>query len=292
MSDAPATRLLTAGWAMLALYAAWSFGGQQALAPVLDPFRRNLLEQGLLTAFFLVHARGGLRSIELGAYALICFVVSNLFENTSVLTGFPFGSFHHSEATGPRLFEIPLLATPTYMAMGWVSWAVAQVLADRLAPSDFKNGAFGAALIAAFVFSMWDLCNDPVFHTMNRAFFYDHPGAWFGVPMSNFAGWLLTSGLIYGLFSVWLARRPDAGVRRTSLPLAWWRQAIAMYALVAAAGMWRNLNGRAVEVSLSNGDVWRSADLYASMSLITVFTMGFVVLLALLHLSRSSLQNR
>jgi hypothetical protein len=47
-----------------------------------------------------------------------------------------------------------------------------------------------------------------------------------------------------------------------------------------------------VEVTLSNGDVWRSADLYASMSLITVFTMGFVVLIAALHLSRSSFQNR
>jgi hypothetical protein len=113
--DATARRLRIAGWAIVAAYAAWSFGGQQALAAVLDPFSRNLVEQSLLTAFFLVHAAGGLRAKEFAAYALICFVISNLLENLSVTTGFPFGAFHHSEATGPRLFNIPWLATPTYI---------------------------------------------------------------------------------------------------------------------------------------------------------------------------------
>jgi hypothetical protein len=51
-------RLLLVGWAVIELYAAWSFGLQRALALVLVPFTRNLLEQSLLTAFFLVHALG------------------------------------------------------------------------------------------------------------------------------------------------------------------------------------------------------------------------------------------
>ena len=105
------------GWGVIVLYAAWSFGLQRALAPVLDPFTRNLLEQSLLTVFFLIHALGQWRGRELAAFALVCFVISNLFENLSVMYGFPFGGFHHSEATGPRLFNIPWLATPTYMAM-------------------------------------------------------------------------------------------------------------------------------------------------------------------------------
>jgi putative membrane protein len=110
-------RSLMIGWGVIVLYAAWSFGLQRALAPVLDPFTRNLLEQSLLTVFFLIHALGQWRGRELAAFALVCFVISNLFENLSVMYGFPFGGFHHSEATGPRLFNIPWLATPTYMAM-------------------------------------------------------------------------------------------------------------------------------------------------------------------------------
>jgi uncharacterized membrane protein len=277
--------LLAVGWAIIASYAAWSFGGQQALAALLDPFGRNLVEQSLLTAFFLVHAAGGLRAKEIAAYALICFVISNLLENLSVTTGFPFGAFHHSEATGPRLFNIPWLATPTYMAMGYVSWTIAQVLADRTRPIDWTLRVTASALIGAFVFSMWDLCNDPVFHTMNKAFFYDHPGPWFGVPLSNFAGWLLTAAAIHGLFALWLARRPRQSRMRDAPPTVWWRQAVVMYALVAAAGIWRNLHGREFQVVLPNGDAWRSADLYGSMTLVTVFTMGFVVLLAWLRLA-------
>jgi len=271
---------------LLVAYAFWSFAGRSLLDARLDAFTRNLVEQALLSAFFVVHALAALRPRAVLAYAAICFVVSNLFENASVLTGFPFGAFHHSEATGPRLFEIPWLATPTYMAMGWVSWVVAQVLADRLSLREWRYGRIGATAIAAVVFTMWDLCNDAVFHTMNRAFFYDHPGPWFGVPLSNFAGWLLTTATVYGLFGHWLATRPAGEPERAEPPLSWWYQALAMYVLVAAAGIWRNVRGGGGEVILSNGDTWRGADLYASMTLVTLFTMGFVSLLAWLRLSR------
>jgi len=273
--------LLLAGWAVIALYAAWSFGLQRALASVLDPFTRNLMEQALLTAFFLMHALGQWRARELGAFALVCFVVSNLFENLSVLYGFPFGGFHHSEATGPRLFNIPWLATPTYMAMGYVSWSVAQVLIGRTHAEHWRARVLSASVVAAFVFTMWDLSNDAVFHTINKAFFYDHPGPWFGVPVSNFAGWLLTTFIIFGAFGAWLARETKSALPDRSLPgRGYWQQAIAMYAVVALGSIFRNLTGRAFDITLPNGDTWQSGDIYASMTLTTVFTMLFCAILA------------
>ncbi len=221
--------------------------------PVLDPFTRILLEQSLLTAFFLIHALGQWRGRELAAFALVCFVISNLFENLSVMYGFPFGGFHHSEATGPRLFNIPLLATPTYMAMGYISWSVAQVLVGRTQPARWRNRVWSAAIIAAFVFTMWDFSNDAVFHTINKAFFYDHPGPWFGVPVSNFAGWLLTTVLIYGAFGAWLAHEAKRELPNRSLPgRVYWQQGIAMYALVALGGIFRNLTGPAMDITLPN----------------------------------------
>lgn len=274
-------RPLMIGWALIVLYAAWSFGLQRALASVLDPFTRNLLEQSLLTAFFLTHALGQWRGRELAAYAIVCFVISNLFENLSVINGFPFGGFHHSEATGPRLFNIPWLATPTYMAMGYISWSVAQVLVGRTQPAHWRERVMSATRIAAFVFTMWDLSNDAVFHTINKACFYDHPGPWFGVPMSNFAGWLLTTVLIYGAFSAWLSRESKRDRTIRSMPgRVYWQQAIAMYAVVGLGGIFRNLNGKAMEIELPNGDMWRSNDIYAAMTLTTLFTMLFCALLA------------
>lgn len=286
------TALKAAGWVLIALYAAWSFGLQRALAGVLDPFSRNLVEQALLTAFFLTHALGQWRIRELGAYALVCFVISNLFENLSVMYGFPFGGFHHSEVTGPRLFNIPWLATPTYMAMGYISWSVAQVLIGRTHRAHWRSGVLSAAVIAAFVFSMWDFSNDAVFHTINKAFFYDNPGPWFGVPVSNFAGWLLTTFIIFGAFGAWLARATKRDDSIHDVPgLRYWQQAIAMYALVGLGGIYRNLNGRAIDITLANGDQWQSADIYAAMSLTTLFTMLFCAVLAAVRAGDISVNN-
>ena len=40
---------------------------------------------------------------------MIAFTVSNFYENLSLLTGFPFGHYHYTEALGPKLFLVPNL---------------------------------------------------------------------------------------------------------------------------------------------------------------------------------------
>lgn len=277
-------------WLVLLLYAGWSFGGQQMFSDTFSPFTRNLIEQSLLTIFFLVHALGYFTLRELGMFAIICFVISNLFENTSVLYGFPFGGFHHSEVTGPRLFNIPWLATPTYMAMGYVSWMVAQVLLGRQKRSSWAVDIFTTPLVAAFVFSSWDFCNDAVFHTVNKAFFYDHPGPWFGVPVSNFLGWLFTTFIFYGLFSLYLSRQKSYENKYEGIYRPYWLQVILLYALNALASIYRNINGQSKEITLKNGDVWQSAALYSSMTLTTLFTMIFISILAVSLLYKTHLK--
>ena len=210
------TLLLRLGWLLLAAYLVWSFGLQSALAGLLDPFSRNLIEQALLSAIFLCLAFSINATVEVLFYALVCFVLSNVAENLSVITGFRFGFFEHSAATGPRLFNIPWLATPTYMAMGFISWTVAQVLMGRMTRRSWARQPVGTALVAAFVFSMWDFSNDAVFHTVNGAFWYREAGAFFGVPSSNFLGWLLSTFLIFVAFGLFLARRAGQhGHKRT-----------------------------------------------------------------------------
>lgn len=279
----------TAPWVVIVIYLGWSCGAQQWLVPELDPFSRNLIEQGLLTAFFLLHATRYYTGRELGVFALVCIVISNLFENSSVMTGFPFGAFHHSHITGPRLFHIPLLAIPTYTAMGYVSWIVAQALLDRRVPSRWRHDVLPAVVTAALVFTDWDFCNDAVFHSVNRAFFYHHPGPFFGVPASNFLGWLFVTGCFYGVFALYLARLPEQELRDRPDPgLPFWLQAVSMYLAVALAGIYRNLMGSTWEVTLDNGQTWSTADIYASMTLVTIFTMVFVALLAFFRLLQLS----
>src|SRR5262245_5726171 len=47
-------------------------------------------------------------------FFVITFIVSNFYENLSILTGFPFGHYHYTETLGPKLFLVPLLIAPAY----------------------------------------------------------------------------------------------------------------------------------------------------------------------------------
>ena len=70
-------------------------------------------------------------------FLVICLGVSNAFENLSIMTGFPFGWYHYSDALGPKLFLVPLLIGPAYFGMGYLSWALARaILGDENARLD------------------------------------------------------------------------------------------------------------------------------------------------------------
>lgn len=43
-------------------------------------------------------------------FVALCVVVANIFENLSILTGFPFGHYHFTGVMGPKLFSRPHLA--------------------------------------------------------------------------------------------------------------------------------------------------------------------------------------
>jgi hypothetical protein len=100
------------------------------------------------------------------------------------------------------------------------------------------------------------------------------------VPLTNFAGWMLTTLVIYGGFAGWRARSGVAVALRPTPALL----AVLAYAAVALAGIWRNLHGMAREVVLADGSTWQSADIFQAMTIVTAFTMLFVVLLALVAL--------
>jgi uncharacterized membrane protein len=67
----------------------------------------------------------GLRRYSLKQFLIffvIAFTVSNFYENLSILTGFPFGHYHYTEALGPKLFLVPLLIAPAYFGCGYLAW--------------------------------------------------------------------------------------------------------------------------------------------------------------------------
>jgi uncharacterized membrane protein len=60
-------------------------------------------------AIAIFHALRRYSSKEFLIFFVIALIVSNFYENLSILAGFLFGHYHYTEALGPKLFLVPLL---------------------------------------------------------------------------------------------------------------------------------------------------------------------------------------
>lgn len=57
-------------------------------------------------------------------------------------------------------------------------------------------------LVASFIMVGWDLSQDPVWSTVLHAWIWLGGGDYFGVPVSNFIGWFVTSYVLYQSFAL------------------------------------------------------------------------------------------
>ena len=115
-------------------------------------------------------------------------LIGGLSEYLGTTTGFPFGAYSYTGWLGPKLFgHVPYFIPPSWFAMAIISLD----LARRLATS-----RWGRILLATIFMTLWDVSLDPA---MSRAFpFWTYPdgGFFYGMPASNWAGWLLVSVII------------------------------------------------------------------------------------------------
>lgn len=243
----------------------------------------------LLSVFTLVHGaqRYGARGIIV--YFVIAVVVTNLFENLSIVTGFPFGAYHHTASMGPQIVHVPVIVGPIFAVAGYLAWVLAGILlGDVFAPP--RSGiAWARPLIAAFITTTWDLCVDAIGGTVNRDWVWADGGPWFGVPWLNFFGWMLTMWVIFQLFAVYLARR--APPVASALPRAYWLQAVVYWLLIGLQFPLLALIVPAVTLTDPAGQVWHARDLFASMALVSCFTMIFTALLAWMLLVRDAARD-
>ena len=131
------------------------------------------------TVQWLGRRRGWLIIAALGLYALA-------FETLAVTTGFPYGSFSYSDILGPKLLNIvpfPVFIAWTPLILG--ALALTQPLTRRRRSQ---------AVIATLTLVAIDLVLDPA--AVQLGFWgWDTPGMYYGVPLVNFGGWLLSGGI-------------------------------------------------------------------------------------------------
>src|SRR5437588_9979777 len=90
-------------------------------------------------AFALLHGAVRYQWSGIITFLVMCLVVSNVLENTSILTGFPFGHYYYTSGFGLKLFLVPLLIGPAYFGTGYLAWVLATVLVGEVR---LKTNAF------------------------------------------------------------------------------------------------------------------------------------------------------
>ncbi len=217
---------------------------------------------------------------------IICTSITFTIENIGVATGFPFGHYHFAIDAGlPRIGSIPIIVGPLWFGAGYFSWVVASILLDgadrRL---DRPLNFIVLPIVAAFVMTQWDVVMDRSESTIAKVWIWHEGGADFGVPLSNYLGWLLTSWLFFQAIALYLRRRVSApllGTPRSRKPQL---IAILFYVSLGFTHIVPWAMGQSGEVADATGKTWQIHDLRETTIAIMLFTMFFSAMLAVLNL--------
>ncbi len=201
----------------------------------------------LVMVFSLSHA-----TIALGwRHSLIFFVLSTViswtFEQTGVATGAIYGPYHYTDQLGAKLGHVPFLIPIAWFMMIYPSYVIANLIADGQ-PTGTRGRLvrlLGLAFLSAMVMTAWDLVVDPLLtKAAMTAWIWEQGGPYYGVPVQNFVGWMLTTFTVYTVYRLYERRfkpRPIGSLSRSDvvLPL------IAYGGVLIANGM-NNVEGMAV----------------------------------------------
>lgn len=267
-------------WVLVAAYAAVILLSTVVLFPVSIP-----LVVLLSVSFALIHGALRYRWSGIVTFIVIALVVSNILENTSILTGFPFGHYYYTDALGPKLFLVPLLIGPAYVATGYLAWVLSTILVGDVRRESSALSVFAVPLIASFLMVVWDLCMDPARSTIQHWWIWEQGGGYFGVPLTNYLGWFFTVYVFFQLFALYLRFRGSGRREIRPLPRSYYAQAVVMYAVLGLTYLVVYLVGSSnTAITDAVGVVWHTGSISESAAIVSLYTMIFVAVLSTLKL--------
>ncbi len=155
-------------------------------------------------------------------------------------SGFPFGDYSYLSGLGYKIaglvpFTIPL----SWFYMGLSSYLISRVALNTIKPNWLRH--IGAILLGAMLFTSWDFALEPAMSQTAFPFWYWHqPGAFFGTPYQNYAGWFGTSALFMSVAALLWGNLPLKLERsQLSIPLVVYLSNIAFAGGISlASGFW------------------------------------------------------
>jgi uncharacterized membrane protein len=180
-------------------------------------------------------ANGGVVDIILGTVAVsiyayrvlglrnwLAFMLPSVFisvgsELLGTSTGFPFGDYSYLSGLGYKIASlVPFTIPISWFYVGLSAYLIARAglqVAEK--PSLVRHIA--AVALGALLFTCWDFALEPGMSQTAFPFWYwEKPGAFFGTPYQNYAGWFGTSALFMTVAAV-LWRKASIKLERSQL---------------------------------------------------------------------------
>ncbi|MHC5612449.1 MAG: gamma-carotene 1'-hydroxylase CruF [Nostoc sp.] len=162
------------------------------------------------------------RTLGLGtwlAFMLPAVFISLGSELLGTSTGFPFGDYSYLSGLGYKIaglvpFTIPL----SWFYVGLSSYLIART-GLKVAQKPSWGRHIAAIAVGALLFTCWDFALEPAMSQSSLPFWYwEQPGAFFGTPYQNYAGWFGTSALFMSVAGL-LWRNTSIKLERSQLNL-------------------------------------------------------------------------
>lgn len=231
-------------------------------------------------------------------FFVVCFVVSNIWENLSIMTGFPFGNYFYTLM--PQLFFVPVIIGVIYFGIGWVSWMTTNAILDRaderldLRTRAGRVNVIALPVLAGAVMTMFDVGADSLIATVRGVWVWEDGGGLFGVPFTNYLGWWFVTWTFFQIFALVLAarqtRRPAS--LETSLVQVSHLQAVIVYSMFAVVSTTTFIAGGGPEsVTDPAGVVWDVSSLNETLMIINLFSVVPVALVAIAKIARGDLDR-
>lgn len=267
LNEKPLNRVL---WLLVAF---WTTGTSLALlAPgTIAAEIASQLSVLWLFAFAFLHGsrRYGYRGIT--AFLLISAGGWHLLELTSIHFGFPFGYYVHNAAMGPKIGVVPAIIAPTMFAYLYLAWTLANGLVGEPRRTGELLWGSACAVVAMFIVVCIDLCVDPPSSIVRKLWTFREGGPFFGIPMTNYIGWFISSWAIFQIFAIYLASSRWFPPRLSS---DYWYSAALFWGMLGLQfPVDALLNSASSPVADSNHWMWRRGDILGSAALMSICTM-------------------
>jgi uncharacterized membrane protein len=182
------------------------------------------------------------------AFAAIC-ALGFTAEFIGVSTGMPFGRYYFTDMLGPKILGV----VPWVMPLAWFNIAFPSHV---IASAAFPKRPLFRRLLGAWLMLVWDLSIDPFMAHVYPYWVWKNPGPYYGIPISNFAGWFFV-----GVLAMTVLDRVRKSAMPKNLLAAYYAANLAMpVGLVCLSGMWPAAALSIVSAGLAFWAVWISLE--------------------------------